>query len=463
MSIIRRSLVLTSMMLGTLALTASTPVPESPNWTRLRSMPWEQRQRLAARLKTFDDLSAADQEPIRQIDRKIAEESSDERDNDLAVLRRYHLWLRTLNEAQRKEVNAAAPDRRMVVIARIMEAQRAAQASSPFLQRLSEFGAQSPYEMAYAIKVWLKLNLAEREEVLRLADNARRERLHAFGKQYKLKNAGHPPESELATLYGEAERQHHLPSLPVRPSGVGKTSTEDNKTRRFRQNVAEYQKLETTTLKKVTPDHLYQFSREVPAWLCAGFEDVPPEDCALAADATLPLGLPQRRGNPATESRLGRRGDFQGRKSRRAGRSQACRVLTAVPGSQEASGAASRFQKAHQREPVLTTSGTDPMAELDDFWMRRALAEAERGRGSVEPNPMVGAVVVRAGQAVGVGHHERFGGPHAEVNALDQASESCAWIDALRHPGTVLPSWQDSPLHRCDPPRRRVACRCGAA
>jgi len=56
--------------------------------------------------------------------------------------------------------------------------------------------------------------------------------------------------------------------------------------------------------------------------------------------------------------------------------------------------------------------------------MRRALAEAERGRGHVEPNPMVGAVVVKDGRAVGVGHHERFGGPHAEVNALRQAGDA---------------------------------------
>jgi diaminohydroxyphosphoribosylaminopyrimidine deaminase/5-amino-6-(5-phosphoribosylamino)uracil reductase len=59
--------------------------------------------------------------------------------------------------------------------------------------------------------------------------------------------------------------------------------------------------------------------------------------------------------------------------------------------------------------------------DADRFWMRRALAEAARGRGAVEPNPMVGAVVVKAGQAVGVGHHQRFGGPHAEVEALEQA------------------------------------------
>ncbi len=60
-------------------------------------------------------------------------------------------------------------------------------------------------------------------------------------------------------------------------------------------------------------------------------------------------------------------------------------------------------------------------AETDRMWMSRALAEAERGRGAVEPNPMVGAVVVRDAKAVGVGHHERFGGPHAEVIALARA------------------------------------------
>ena len=61
------------------------------------------------------------------------------------------------------------------------------------------------------------------------------------------------------------------------------------------------------------------------------------------------------------------------------------------------------------------------MASDDVFWMRRALAEAERGRGGVEPNPLVGAVVVHEGRAVGVGHHARFGGPHAEVVALEAA------------------------------------------
>lgn len=58
----------------------------------------------------------------------------------------------------------------------------------------------------------------------------------------------------------------------------------------------------------------------------------------------------------------------------------------------------------------------------DDFYMARALAVAERGRGRTSPNPMVGAVVVdREGVVVGSGSHGFAGGPHAEVHALHAA------------------------------------------
>ncbi len=60
----------------------------------------------------------------------------------------------------------------------------------------------------------------------------------------------------------------------------------------------------------------------------------------------------------------------------------------------------------------------------DKFYMDRALAVAERGRGRTSPNPMVGAVVVDpAGVVVGAGCHELAGGPHAEVHALRAAGE----------------------------------------
>jgi diaminohydroxyphosphoribosylaminopyrimidine deaminase/5-amino-6-(5-phosphoribosylamino)uracil reductase len=54
----------------------------------------------------------------------------------------------------------------------------------------------------------------------------------------------------------------------------------------------------------------------------------------------------------------------------------------------------------------------------DEKLMRSALKLARRGIGLVEPNPAVGAVIVKANQIIGSGWHKKFGGPHAEINAL---------------------------------------------
>lgn len=53
--------------------------------------------------------------------------------------------------------------------------------------------------------------------------------------------------------------------------------------------------------------------------------------------------------------------------------------------------------------------------------MQKALELARKGRGRVEPNPMVGALVVKDGNILSEGWHEYFGGPHAEMVALERA------------------------------------------
>ena len=63
------------------------------------------------------------------------------------------------------------------------------------------------------------------------------------------------------------------------------------------------------------------------------------------------------------------------------------------------------------------------MSAAERSYMRQALRLAARGRGWTSPNPVVGAVVVRDGRVVGTGYHERYGGNHAEVNALREAGE----------------------------------------
>ena len=55
----------------------------------------------------------------------------------------------------------------------------------------------------------------------------------------------------------------------------------------------------------------------------------------------------------------------------------------------------------------------------DQKYMKAALRLARRGIGSVEPNPAVGAIIVKDNQIIGKGWHKKFGEPHAEINALE--------------------------------------------
>jgi diaminohydroxyphosphoribosylaminopyrimidine deaminase/5-amino-6-(5-phosphoribosylamino)uracil reductase len=77
--------------------------------------------------------------------------------------------------------------------------------------------------------------------------------------------------------------------------------------------------------------------------------------------------------------------------------------------------------------------------------LARSLELAERGRGTTHPNPVVGAVVVSDGKVVGEGWHERQGGPHAEIVALEAAGERArdatlyVTMEPCTHQGTTPP------------------------
>lgn len=65
------------------------------------------------------------------------------------------------------------------------------------------------------------------------------------------------------------------------------------------------------------------------------------------------------------------------------------------------------------------------MTKSDDHsWMQLAIDLAAKGEGHVEPNPMVGCVLVRDGKLIGKGFHQRFGGSHAEVEAIADAGDA---------------------------------------
>ncbi len=65
----------------------------------------------------------------------------------------------------------------------------------------------------------------------------------------------------------------------------------------------------------------------------------------------------------------------------------------------------------------------------DEQYMKEALKLAAGGKGFVNPNPLVGAVIVKNGKIIGKGYHKFFGGPHAEVYALREAGDNAKGSD----------------------------------
>lgn len=61
---------------------------------------------------------------------------------------------------------------------------------------------------------------------------------------------------------------------------------------------------------------------------------------------------------------------------------------------------------------------------MDEFFMEKAIRLAKIGEGKVNPNPLVGAIIVKENRIISQGYHEKFGQPHAEINAIESSRES---------------------------------------
>jgi len=66
----------------------------------------------------------------------------------------------------------------------------------------------------------------------------------------------------------------------------------------------------------------------------------------------------------------------------------------------------------------------DQQNRFDIHYMKHALRLAKKGQGSVSPNPLVGAVIVKNGHIIGEGYHQKYGESHAEINAINSSGQS---------------------------------------
>ncbi len=83
----------------------------------------------------------------------------------------------------------------------------------------------------------------------------------------------------------------------------------------------------------------------------------------------------------------------------------------------------------------------------DQEYMLRAIQLAKKGEGWTNPNPMVGAVIVKDGRIIGEGYHKKCGELHAERNAIASLTESAEGATMLCYAGTMLSLWQDTAVY----------------
>lgn len=92
----------------------------------------------------------------------------------------------------------------------------------------------------------------------------------------------------------------------------------------------------------------------------------------------------------------------------------------------------------------------------DETYMQRCIDLARLGQGLVAPNPMVGAVIVHKNAIIGEGFHQQYGGPHAEVNAVNSVKDR-----SLLKEATIYVSLEPCSHHGKTPPCSDLLVECG--
>ena len=142
---------------------AAAPAPtgdENDRYALLQAMPRERRAALYENLERFEQLPPAEQAAIRKLDAQISRKEPIEQAKYRALLHRYHLWVNTLSEDQKKSLKEAGSDQaRFNLALKLRQKELREVPSGPrfFGLRTGEYGLVGPYEAAHLLKIWNKL------------------------------------------------------------------------------------------------------------------------------------------------------------------------------------------------------------------------------------------------------------------------------------------------------------------
>ena len=251
------------------------------------------REQLREALRRFDmRLNAQEQGAVRDIDARLNAMPQDERDEYLAVLRRYHNWLHQLPERLRDGVLAEPPDRGLKRIqelaAKYPPPDWRPTSSMDFLQ----IGGTGTFELAALCKAWLALSPADRKAVDGLEVGRRKDELARRGREQKIPREIRPPDYDEARWAEEVEaRIRDLRATAAGPRDwLSKIEAkfEQNganapdappRVRPFVRRLAENLYVEEHKLDHpVDPGRLEQFFGAIPPWIQSTFSAFPGDE-----------------------------------------------------------------------------------------------------------------------------------------------------------------------------------------
>lgn len=286
-----------------MALVVLAGATEEENWARLRSMPTDRRVFLSHKIEEFDRLSRDERSAVRTLDEKLGSLPVSEQANYRAVLRRYHLWLQTLNADQRKALEAAPAEQRLALMSKYHSEQGRNDngAEPPMVFQLADLRGRSPFEVAHLLQIWFALSPAQRAEIEKAEVRQRPMKLKEYGPRVKVKPEGHLTKAQVDAALKQMEKR--LP--PKGPLIKQLRKSENDKPGLDRRRLANNYYFLANPPKPVEPASLFRFESAMPSWIRTTFDHLPPEEAKRRLTILYRLIYPAGTEIPAAKAQPG--------------------------------------------------------------------------------------------------------------------------------------------------------------
>jgi hypothetical protein len=280
------------------SLVAAARGDEEENRRRLEAMPREQRLHLAKTLDEYDALPGPDRAAIRDLDAAVAKLHPDVQARYRLLLRHYHVWVNGLDDAQRAQLDKAPSlEAKLALVTKWRKADREADTRANrnmiFGVHLGELATLPPVEMANTIRSWQKLSDKEKAEVEKSDRiHQRLQAVRKFGLQRGVVPRPFPAAREEDLLARLAKEDRVRAVFPKQVNEIEAKAEAEKSEADPARKLADARKRLVNPLHQlaeslyfaehppqaVTPARLEQFEAEMPGWLRATFDSLPPDD-----------------------------------------------------------------------------------------------------------------------------------------------------------------------------------------